>query len=140
MAATYVLGYRLALLVAGAGALFMADQMDWKFVYFIMASLMLVGILTCFIIRDPEVDTKNNTLEQEASVISFILSLYGLLSNSVPIYQKGNDQVENFNDTLVVIVTLTAGQGLVTITEVPPLVGQLRDIQGTLQISFGSEA
>lgn len=80
------------------------------------------------------------SMENEASVRAFILSLYDFLSNSVPIYQKGNDQVKSFSDSLVVAVTLTAGQGLVTITEVPPLVGQLRDVQGTLQISFGSEA
>lgn len=80
------------------------------------------------------------SMENEASVRAFLFSLYDFLSNSVPIYQKGNDAVKSFSDTLVVEVTLTAGQGLVTITEVPALVGQLRDIQGTLQISFGSEA
>lgn len=80
------------------------------------------------------------SMENEASVRAFIFSLYDFLSNSVPIYQKGNDAVKKFSDTLVIAVTLTAGQGLVTITETPPLVGQLRDVQGTLQISFGSEA
>ena len=80
------------------------------------------------------------SMENEASVRAFIFSLYDFLSNTVPIYQKGNAPVKAFSDTLVVSVTLTAGQGLVSITEVPPLVGQLRDVRGTLQISFGSEA
>ncbi len=80
------------------------------------------------------------SMENEASVRAFIFSLYDFLSNSVPIYQKGNAAVKAFSDTLVVAVTLTAGEGLVDITQTPPLVGQLRDITGTLQINFGSEA
>ena len=66
-------------------------------------------------------------------------ALRGILSNQVPIYQSGNEAVKQFSDDLDVTVTLTAGEGLVEITEVPALVGQLRDIRGTIQISFGSE-
>ncbi len=54
MAATYVLGYRLALLVAGAGALILADQYSWTVAYSIMALCMSVGVLTTLVIREPE--------------------------------------------------------------------------------------
>ena len=43
MAATYVLGYRIALLMAGAGAFYIADYASWKVAYFVMATAMSVG-------------------------------------------------------------------------------------------------
>ncbi|MGZ5075642.1 MAG: AmpG family muropeptide MFS transporter [Methylobacter sp.] len=54
MAATYVLGYRVALLVAGAGAFYIADYASWKVAYFIMASAMSIGLITTFCIKEPE--------------------------------------------------------------------------------------
>jgi PAT family beta-lactamase induction signal transducer AmpG len=45
MAAAYQLGYRLALLSAGAGALYIAEFVDWRSAYFSMAALMGVGFL-----------------------------------------------------------------------------------------------
>jgi PAT family beta-lactamase induction signal transducer AmpG len=54
MAASYNLGYRAAVLVGGAGALYLADFYDWGTAYRAMAALMGVGILTTLIIREPE--------------------------------------------------------------------------------------
>jgi MFS transporter, PAT family, beta-lactamase induction signal transducer AmpG len=45
MAATYNFGYRLGLLAAGAGALYIADYSGWREAYLVMAVLMLVGIV-----------------------------------------------------------------------------------------------
>jgi len=53
MAASYVLGYRVALLVAGAGALYLAEFYSWPFAYLCMAALMSVGILTTLLINEP---------------------------------------------------------------------------------------
>ncbi len=44
MAATYNLGYRLGLLCAGAGALYLADYYSWRVAYLVMAGLMAVGM------------------------------------------------------------------------------------------------
>ncbi len=41
----YVNGYRLAMLVSGAFALYLADQLPWKMVYQILAGCMALGIL-----------------------------------------------------------------------------------------------
>ncbi|MDH3979587.1 MAG: MFS transporter [Gammaproteobacteria bacterium] len=54
MAATYVLGYRLALLAAGAGAFYIAEASSWSGAYLAMAALMGVGIVTTLIIREPQ--------------------------------------------------------------------------------------
>src|SRR5262245_13107379 len=44
MAAAYQLGYRIALLCAGAGALYIAEFVDWRSAYAAMAALMAIGI------------------------------------------------------------------------------------------------
>lgn len=79
------------------------------------------------------------SIENEDSVRAFVLSLYNALA-LVVVYQKGQKALTKFIESLVVSVTLTPGSGLVTLTEAPPLVGQLRDVQGTIQVSFGTEA
>jgi PAT family beta-lactamase induction signal transducer AmpG len=53
MAATYVLGYRLALLAAGAGAFYIAEATSWTGAYLAMAALMGIGIATTLLIREP---------------------------------------------------------------------------------------
>lgn len=53
MAATYVFGYRLALLAAGAGAFYIAEFESWKTAYLSMAALMGVGIATTLLIAEP---------------------------------------------------------------------------------------
>jgi len=56
LAATYIFGYRLALLVAGAGALYLAEFWSWQVSYEVMAALVGVGVLTVLIAREPEVN------------------------------------------------------------------------------------
>jgi MFS transporter, PAT family, beta-lactamase induction signal transducer AmpG len=51
--ATYVWGYRVAMLTASAGALFLAEHVGWRGAYFAMGLLMAVGIATCLIVREP---------------------------------------------------------------------------------------
>ena len=56
LAATYIFGYRLALLVAGAGALYLAEFWSWQVSYEVMALLVGVGIATVLIVREPAVN------------------------------------------------------------------------------------
>ncbi|MEZ5835321.1 MAG: MFS transporter [Geminicoccaceae bacterium] len=53
-AANAVLGYRVAMWIATAGALFIAEWYGWSSAYLAMALLMLVGIGTTFFVREPE--------------------------------------------------------------------------------------
>jgi len=48
MAAAYQWGYRIALLVAGAVPLFLAEFYSWNFSYGVMSGLMIVGMLAVF--------------------------------------------------------------------------------------------
>lgn len=79
MSATYVFGYRLAMLVAGGGALLLAEPSNWsqqisdaeawRYSYWVMSGLMLVGVATVFSIREPEhaVDSATVDLQQQLS-------------------------------------------------------------------------
>jgi PAT family beta-lactamase induction signal transducer AmpG len=52
-AAMIVAGYRIGMLVSGAGALFLAQAGGWFFAYVIMAALMSVGIVTILLNPEP---------------------------------------------------------------------------------------
>jgi PAT family beta-lactamase induction signal transducer AmpG len=63
MSATYIAGYRLGMLVAGAGALFLAGAFGtamgqyhypaWRWTYTIMAAAMLIGVATTLLVPEP---------------------------------------------------------------------------------------
>lgn len=55
LAATYILGYRLALIISGAVALVMADHMSWSRVYVVMAAVMAVPLTVTLLVREPDV-------------------------------------------------------------------------------------
>ncbi len=72
MAATYILGYRIALLVAGAGAFYVAEFNGWSSAYVVMALLMLVGVCTTLVIREPEPRLSADGVRQERRVVEFL--------------------------------------------------------------------
>src|SRR5437868_5513415 len=55
MAAAYQLGYRIAVMAATAGALWIAEDAGWRAAYSWMAVLMGVGIVTTLLIREPAI-------------------------------------------------------------------------------------
>jgi len=58
LVATYSLGYRIGLLVAGALALIAADHVSWRIIYAGMALLMIVPILANLLAREPQVELR----------------------------------------------------------------------------------
>ncbi len=75
MAATYMIGYRLAMILSFSGALYIASFLDinettyryfsWRIAYLSMATMMFVGIITTFLISEPEVTTDSSTTSRE---------------------------------------------------------------------------
>jgi PAT family beta-lactamase induction signal transducer AmpG len=55
LVATYSLGYRIGLIVAGAFAAIMADHIAWPLVYIAMAACMAIPIVANLIAREPDV-------------------------------------------------------------------------------------
>lgn len=94
LASTYNAGYRIGMIVAGAGALFLAASLGtakgnyiysaWKMTYLAMAAVMVVGIITTLVIREPQVNRIYKDYKRTdyyrlvavffVAVISFVLS------------------------------------------------------------------
>jgi PAT family beta-lactamase induction signal transducer AmpG len=53
LAATYTLGYRIGLISAGAGALYLAEFGGWTQAYLVMAGLMALPIVATLLSREP---------------------------------------------------------------------------------------
>ena len=67
LTAGYQFGYRVAILVSGAGALYIADSYTWEISYKIMSFLMLIGIITTLMSSEPDehrlkVDNSSNLI------------------------------------------------------------------------------
>jgi len=53
-AATFITGYRIAMLVAGAVALILSESLGWQKTYWLMAILMTIGILGTMLGKEPD--------------------------------------------------------------------------------------
>jgi MFS transporter, PAT family, beta-lactamase induction signal transducer AmpG len=88
LASTYNAGYRLGMIVAGAGALFLAASLGtakgnyiyeaWKYTYLTMAVVMVIGVITTLLIREPQVDRIDKhykNIDYYRLVLVFILAV-----------------------------------------------------------------
>jgi PAT family beta-lactamase induction signal transducer AmpG len=72
MAAAYQLGYRIAIMVGSAGALWIAADHGWMTAYTAMAALVGVGIVTTLSIAEPQPRVAQQSLAQEQRVIDWL--------------------------------------------------------------------
>ncbi len=82
MSATYIVGYRLAMLAAGAGSLYLAEGFGstselyqyeaWRSTYTFMSAAMAVGIATTLIIDEPGRDDSKSYLETTHEYARFL--------------------------------------------------------------------
>jgi PAT family beta-lactamase induction signal transducer AmpG len=61
LAAAYQYGYRVAMIVGGAGALYIAEYGSWQLAYQSMAGCMVIGLATTLLSREPTVPVGANT-------------------------------------------------------------------------------
>ncbi|MBI4925687.1 MAG: AmpG family muropeptide MFS transporter [Bdellovibrio sp.] len=71
-AGTYIMGYRIGMLVSGAVALILADHFSWKSVYLIMSGTIVIGILMTFFSPEPKVREKPPKTLSEAVILPFV--------------------------------------------------------------------
>jgi PAT family beta-lactamase induction signal transducer AmpG len=72
MSAAYIFGYRVALLVAGAGAFYLAEYLGWILAYQVMAGLMLVGIVTVMLIQEPLASAAQEQIPEDLQVNHYL--------------------------------------------------------------------
>jgi PAT family beta-lactamase induction signal transducer AmpG len=65
-AAVVVIGYRVAMLVAGAGALLVAEYAGWFWAYAAMAGCLLLGVATVLLTPEPQAPTAKPAAEGTA--------------------------------------------------------------------------
>ena len=93
-AAVWVNGYRLALLLASAGALVLADRIGWQPTYVCLAALMASGVVTILLSPEPPVDgmPPENVVEAVGLPLRELLSrpaIYSLLA-LIMLYKLGD--------------------------------------------------
>lgn len=71
-ASAIVFGYRVGMLASGAGALYLADQVDWGLVYVVMAALVVVGLATILVSREPDKRVSDETLRREQHIREYL--------------------------------------------------------------------
>ena len=128
MSSAYIAGYRIGMLVAGAGVLFLASYYGstadeysyaaWRNAYFWMAAAMLVGIATTLVITEPAAPSAPSvmlppapqSMSQSLQLIRlFILSVAGF----VAVYLATADLAAQFKSHLsAVIGAALAGLGI----------------------------
>jgi PAT family beta-lactamase induction signal transducer AmpG len=72
MAGTYQLGYRIGMILAGSMAFVIADFYSWSTAYLVMSLFMLVGIISTFIISEPDHTLRDQEWRTEERVISLL--------------------------------------------------------------------
>jgi PAT family beta-lactamase induction signal transducer AmpG len=85
LSATYIAGYRIGMLVAGAGGLFLASYFGstkelysfsaWSNTYLIMIVVMMVGVVTTLLIKEPELNNHNKEYSTKDYLRFFALFL-----------------------------------------------------------------
>ena len=72
LAATYQMGYRLAILASYTGALYLAELADWRMAYLVMAGLMGIGVVTVLLRPEPVAQVDRTTALREQRAVAFI--------------------------------------------------------------------
>ncbi len=91
--ATYVAGYRYAMIIAGAGALLVADHLSWTLTYWLLAGFMAMSMIATWMAPQPPSPPIPATLR--ASVIVPIRDLFarkgiGMTIAIVALYKLGD--------------------------------------------------
>ncbi len=110
MASTYIAGYRIAMIFAGAGALYLADFFGsskisynyhaWQWTYCIMSSAMLIGIITTFVISEPKVNPENKTGHSTESYLRFLFLFFLAVSGFILTFYYSSDTAESIKNSL----------------------------------------
>ncbi len=106
MSSSYIAGYRVGMIVAGAGALFLASYFGtekgaysyvaWQSTYLVMALTMLIGVVTTLIIDEPE---QNKLTSYDYSVVDysrFLLLFFLGIAGFIAVFFYTADIVQGF--------------------------------------------
>ncbi|MCB0067776.1 MAG: hypothetical protein KDD77_11520, partial [Caldilineaceae bacterium] len=123
MSSMYIAGYRLGMLAAGAGALVLAEQLGssaqdylypaWRWSYLCMAALMVIGLVTTCLVREPERASAPQTLSVHTYlgfIGLFVLAVLGF----VAAYVYSSASIAGIRETLAAMLDNRALAGVLS--------------------------
>jgi PAT family beta-lactamase induction signal transducer AmpG len=110
MSSSYIAGYRIGMLIAGAGSLMLAsyfgsrmgeyDYLAWQTTYLIMAAMMSFGVITTLVVSEPQsnhltqAQNKQNQAQDKQNQLGFFLMFVFAVSGFVAsFYLTASDAV-----------------------------------------------
>ena len=107
---TYIAGYRIGMIVAGAGALYLATYFGstkeaysytaWMYTYAAMATVMLIGVATTFIIREPDIYRADVSPYQASDYLRFLLVFFVGVVAFIATFKLSSNIVSSIKDNL----------------------------------------
>ena len=87
LAASYQFGYRISILFATSVALIFAENLSWNLIYFLLSSLMFLGILSTVFGNNPStVTNRNKYFKTLLESFMDLLNRYGLISSALILF------------------------------------------------------
>ncbi|NND00395.1 MAG: MFS transporter [Gammaproteobacteria bacterium] len=108
LSSTYVAGYRVGMIVAGAGALYLAQWFGstresysyqaWHNAYLCMAATMVIGIVTTLLIKEPDSDSSVGYAYPARDYVKFFLVFMASIIALIIVYRALPDAPVWFHD------------------------------------------
>ena len=115
MSSSYIAGYRIGMLIAGAGALFLASYfgstMDnysylaWKSTYLTMTSFMLIGIITTLTIAEPISHSNDSNALKQHNHFGFLLLFSTSVAGFIACFYFSSTYAQTAKSILTTIIT-----------------------------------
>ena len=122
MSSTYVAGYRIGMLVSGAGALFLAsafgsakgayDYQAWQSAYLIMAATMSVGVLTTLVIAEPPTRAIRIPSRSTGDYAGFLFMFIAAVTGFILVFYYSAGLAAELSRTLAGVLGAEAGARL----------------------------
>ena len=119
LSSTYIAGYRIGMLVAGAGGLKLAAHWGseteyiysaWKWTYICMAGTMSIGIITTLLISEPDIKRQpNRYLSSLRDYLRFLVLFALVVAAFVCVFFFSSDVVKSLKTVLVDDYALNTG-------------------------------
>ncbi len=118
MSAMYIAGYRIGMLLSGAGGLYLAsyfgtdneyNYIAWQTTYLSMAAIMLVGVVTTLLIKEPEINKNAESyLHSLSDYVRFFIMFIVMVGAFILGFQIFNFELSNgfVNESLRLVISL----------------------------------
>jgi PAT family beta-lactamase induction signal transducer AmpG len=103
MSSSYIAGYRIGMLIAGAGSLVLAsyfgssmgeyDYLAWQTTYLIMAAMMSFGVITTLVVSEPQSNNLTRAQDKHHQLGFFLMFIFAVSGFVASFYLTASDAV-----------------------------------------------